>query len=227
MNSLLLGGLMQVMTVRDRALNCLGFNLVRNALSDDMVGRLRATTTGPAAFRGLVHQLTGIVLSAAIRDVIVGERSVETPMGLSTARFINSEVALVPVLRAGLGMMFGGLQFLPDAKVYCLGMYRDEKSLEPVPYYNKLPDTVTADVLIILDIMLATGGSICDAIDALKRYNTPIKVATLIAAPEGVLKVLNTHPDVEIFSVALDDCLNDSGYIVPGLGDAGDRYFNT
>lgn len=213
--------------MREQALALPGFHLVETAVSKSLVGAMRSVYTQPAEFRRLVHTLTGITLSAALRDATMEEHEIRTPMGRALCQSIVSEIALVPVLRAGLGMMFGALNFFPTAQVFCLGMYRCEESLQPVPYYNKFPKEPTADIYVVLDIMLATGGSVCDAIEALRPYGKTIKVAVLIAAPEGVIKVHQTHPDVEVFAVALDQCLNEKGYIVPGLGDAGDRYFNT
>ncbi len=215
------------MTIREEALALPQFTEVSSPVILDKLAQLRAIETRPERFRDLVHILSGLVLCRALDTVQMEKISITTPMGAATAEKMVPRICFIPVLRAGIGMAFGGLQYFPDAQVHCLGMYRNEKTLNPVPYYNKLPPHATADIYVILDIMLATGGSICEAIALVKPYASPVIAASLIAAPEGVLRVTRQHPDVQIYSTALDLCLNDIGYIVPGLGDAGDRYFNT
>ncbi|MDP2349785.1 MAG: uracil phosphoribosyltransferase, partial [Chloroflexota bacterium] len=144
------------------------------------------------------------------------------------AEELADRIGLIPILRAGLGMVDAMLELMPTAQVWHLGLFRDEKTLRPVEYYNKLPDSATVDLCLILDPMLATGGSATAAIEVLKRWGAiRIKLVNLIAAPEGVEAVLQAHPDVEIYTAALDRQLNEKGYIMPGLGDAGDRQFGT
>ncbi len=159
-----------------------------------------------------------------------GTESVEvmTPLGTARGAVLESHITLVPILRAGLGMADGILQLIPQARVGHLGIYRDETSLQPVVYYNKLPMDVAETEVILIDPMLATGGSSAAAVDAIKRTGaTRIKMLCLVAAPEGIARMLQSHPDVVIYTAAVDSHLNEAGYIVPGLGDAGDRIFGT
>ena len=153
----------------------------------------------------------------------------ETPIAIARTRVLSGrKLALVPILRAGLGMVDGMLALLPAAKVGHIGMYRDEKTLEPVEYYCKLPADIAEREVIVLDPMLATGGSACDAISQIKKRGVKnLKFIGIIAAPEGLKRLQETHPDVDIYVAALDEKLNENGYIVPGLGDAGDRIFGT
>ena len=154
--------------------------------------------------------------------------SVRTPLEVTDAAELGVRIGLVPILRAGLGMVDAMLELMPTAEVWHLGLFRDEKTLRPVEYYNKLPDSATVDLSLILDPMLATGGSATAAIEVLKRWGaTRIKLINLIVAPEGVDAVTAAHPDVEIYCASVDRQLNDQGYILPGLGDAGDRQFGT
>jgi uracil phosphoribosyltransferase len=153
---------------------------------------------------------------------------VETPLETTKGAEVEPRVGLVPVLRAGLGMVEAMLELIPTAEVWHIGLYRDERTLRPVEYYNKLPTSASVDLCLILDPMLATGGSATAAIDVLKRWGAVrIKLVNLIAAPEGVAAVQAAHPDVEIHCASLDRALNEKGYIMPGLGDAGDRQFGT
>ncbi len=193
----------------------------------DKITRLREATRSPETFRILVGQVTTLLLYEALSDLAVASHIVQTPLASCEGGRLAQQVGFVPVLRAGLGMIPSALEHVPNAQVWCLGMYRDEESLIPMQYYDKMPDHPTADVYCVLDIMLATGGSACDAIARLKRYGKPVHLVSLIAAPEGVLKVVQEHPDTRVHVGALDSHLNEKGYIVPGLGDAGDRYFNT
>lgn len=164
----------------------------------------------------------------ATRDLPTTGVTVQTPLAASPARRLGVRVGLMPVLRAGLSMMDGALDLLPDAQVWHLGVYRDERKLMPVEYYNRLPPVPTVDVALILDPMLATGGSAVAVVDVLERWGVrDIRFAGIIGAPEGVRRFEAAHPDVPIYLAALDDRLNDRGYIVPGLGDAGDRQFGT
>ena len=192
------------------------------------LARLRATDTKPPEFRDLIAAISRVLFFEATRDVRLREVSVATPLATTTCHQIAEKIGLVPVLRAGLGMAEAMLQALPEAAVWHLGLYRDHTTLKPVTYYNKLPAKPDMDVAVVLDPMLATGGSAVAAIDILKAAGTPkVKFAGIIAAPEGVAALQAAHPDVPIFLAALDSHLNDIGYIVPGLGDAGDRQFGT
>ena len=189
---------------------------------------LRNAATEPKKFREIVRELSWLLGYEALADVRVRPISVETPLETTAAFELADRIGLVPILRAGLGMVDAMLELMPTAEVWHLGLFRDERTLRPVEYYNKLPDSATVDLCLILDPMLATGGSATAAIEVLKRWGaTRIKLINLIAAPEGVEAVSGAHPDVAIYCAALDRQLNDKGYILPGLGDAGDRQFGT
>ena len=192
------------------------------------LARLRAVETTPPEFRELVAAVSRELFYEATRDLKLKPVSITTPLATATANVIAEKVGLVPVLRAGLGMAEAMLDALPEASVWHLGLYRDHATLKPVTYYNKLPPKPDMDVAIVLDPMLATGGTTIAAIDILKKAGTPrITFVGIIAAPEGVRALQTAHPEVPIFLAALDSHLNDVGYIVPGLGDAGDRQFGT
>ena len=192
------------------------------------VARLRAADTRPAEFRELVAGIARALFLDATADLPVRPIPVQTPLAATTGEEIAARVGLVPVLRAGLGMADAMLQALPEASVWHLGLYRDHATLKPVTYYNKLPAKPDMDVALVLDPMLATGGSAVAAIDILKKSGIArITFIGLIAAPEGVAALIAAHPDVPLYLAALDEQLNDIGYIVPGLGDAGDRQFGT
>jgi uracil phosphoribosyltransferase len=192
---------------------------------------LRDEATEPKKFREVVRELSWLLGYEALADARVERRAVRTPLEDTTSHALADRIGLVPILRAGLGMVDAMLELMPTAEVWHLGLFRDERTLRPVEYYNKLPDSATVDLCLILDPMLATGGSATAAIEVLKRWGavrpTRIKLINLIAAPEGVAAVSSAHPDVEIHVAALDRQLNDRGYILPGLGDAGDRQFGT
>ncbi len=189
---------------------------------------LRSTATEPKKFREVVRELSWLLGYEALADIGVRPFEIETPLEPMVARRLADRIGLVPILRAGLGMVDAMLELMPTAQVWHLGLFRDERTLRPVEYYNKLPDSATVDLCLILDPMLATGGSATAAIEVLKRWGAVrIKMINLIAAPEGVAAVTAAHPDVEIYCAALDRGLNDKGYIMPGLGDAGDRQFGT
>jgi uracil phosphoribosyltransferase len=189
---------------------------------------LRSVTTEPKKFREIVRELSWLLGHEALADVRVEPIEIETPMERTEAFRLADRIGLVPILRAGLGMVDAMLELMPTAEVWHLGLFRDERTLRPVEYYNKLPDSATVDLCLILDPMLATGGSATAAIEVLKRWGASrIKLVNLIAAPDGVAAVTSAHPDVEIYCAALDRCLNERGYIMPGLGDAGDRQFGT
>ena len=189
---------------------------------------LRDESTEPKKFREVVRELSWLLGYEALADVEVRPLSVTTPLETTDAAELGVRIGLVPILRAGLGMVDAMLELMPTAEVWHLGLFRDERTLRPVEYYNKLPDSATVDLCLILDPMLATGGSATAAIEVLKRWGaTRIKLINLIVAPEGVDAVTAAHPDVEIYCASVDRQLNDQGYILPGLGDAGDRQFGT
>ena len=190
---------------------------------------MRDVGTGPKEFRELVKEITMLICYEAMRDLPLTPVAIETPLEIATCFMIDGKkMAVVPILRAGLGMMDGVLDLVPAAKVGHIGVYRDPSSLEPVEYYFKMPPDIADRIAFIVDPMLATGGSACDAIAMLKKQGCHnIKLMVLVAAPEGVARVEAAHPDVAIYAASLDRGLNDHGYIMPGLGDAGDRIFGT
>jgi uracil phosphoribosyltransferase len=192
---------------------------------------LRDEKTEPKKFREVVRELSWLLGYEALADARVQPLTIRTPIEETQAAELGERIGLVPILRAGLGMVDAMLELMPTAQVWHLGLFRDERTLRPVEYYNKLPDSASVDLCLILDPMLATGGSATAAIEVLKRWGavTPVrmKLVNLIAAPEGVDAVTSAHPDVEIYCAALDRQLNEKGYIMPGLGDAGDRQFGT
>ena len=189
---------------------------------------LRDANTEPKKFREVVRELSWLLGYEALADARVRPITVRTPMESMQGAELADRIGLVPILRAGLGMVDAMLELMPTAQVWHLGLFRDERTLRPVEYYNRLPDSATVDVCLILDPMLATGGSATAAIEVLKRWGAArIKLVNLIAAPEGVAAVQAAHPDVAIHCAALDRQLNEKGYIMPGLGDAGDRQFGT
>ena len=190
---------------------------------------LRDENTGVKDFREVVSEIATLMCYEATRDLPLEEVEIKTP--ITTAKFktiAGKKLAIVPVLRAGLGMVDGILTLSPSAKVGHIGLYRDPDTLEPVEYYCKMPNDIAEREVIILDPMLATGGSASAAIQFIKNYEVKnIKLMNIIAAPEGIQRVHHDHPDVDIYCAALDEKLNDHAYIVPGLGDAGDRMFGT
>jgi uracil phosphoribosyltransferase len=189
---------------------------------------LRDERTEPKKFREVVRELSWLLGYEALQDVGVTPITIRTPIEEMEAAELGERIGLVPILRAGLGMVDAMLELMPTAQVWHLGLFRDERTLRPVEYYNKLPDSATVDLCLILDPMLATGGSATAAIEVLKRWGAAkIKLVNLIAAPEGVEAVTTAHPDVAIYCASLDRQLNEKGYIMPGLGDAGDRQFGT
>jgi uracil phosphoribosyltransferase len=189
---------------------------------------LRATTTKPKKFRELVRELAILLAYEATADLQLSEKTVTTPMGEAHGFEVGEKIGLVPVLRAGLGMVEGVWEMMPAAEVWHIGLFRDERTLKPIAYYNRLPIAPTVDVCLVLDPMLATGGSASATIDILKRWGAKkIKYMGLLAAPEGIARLSADHPDVPIHLAVIDERLNDIGYIVPGLGDAGDRQFGT
>lgn len=190
---------------------------------------IRDKKTGPKEFRELVDEVATLMGYEVTRDLPLTEIDIETPVSRAKSKVLaGKKLGIVPVLRAGLGMVDGLLKLVPAARVGHVGLYRDPETLNPVEYYCKLPADVVERILIVTDPMLATGGSASAAIDFLKREGcTTIKLMCLIAAPEGIARIQKDHPDIDIYVSAVDEKLNDHGYIVPGLGDAGDRLYGT
>lgn len=190
---------------------------------------LRDKNTSVKEFRELVSEIASLMCFEATRDMPVEEIEIETPVGMAKVkRLAGKKMAIVPILRAGLGMVDGILQLVPSAKVGHIGLYRNPETLEPVEYYCKMPNDIAEREVYVLDPMLATGGSATAAVSFIKNYGVRhIKLMCIIAAPEGVERIRKDHPDIDLFVAAVDSHLNDHGYIVPGLGDAGDRIFGT
>ncbi len=190
---------------------------------------IRKAETGTKEFRELVDEVAGLMAYEITRDLPVTETTIDTPVAKTKAKVLSGKkIGIIPILRAGLGMVEGVLRHIPTAKVGHVGLYRDPETLMPVEYYFKMPNDIEDRDLIVVDPMLATGGSAKDAIDSLKKRGaTNIKLMCLIAAPEGVDHIKQAHPDVDIYLAAIDEKLNEKGYIVPGLGDAGDRLYGT
>lgn len=193
------------------------------------ITHIRKTETGTKDFRELVDEVAGLMAYEITRDLPLTEVEVETPVAKTEAKVLSGKkIGIVPILRAGLGMVDGVLRHIPTAKVGHVGLYRDPKTLMPVEYYFKMPNDISERELIVVDPMLATGGSAADAIQSLKKRGAKkIKLMCLIAAPEGVDHIQKEHPDVDIYLAGIDEKLDEKGYIVPGLGDAGDRLFGT
>lgn len=192
------------------------------------ISKLRSVDTDPRKFRELVREISALLTYEATKDFKLRPVAVETPLTKMTGQELDDSIGLIPVLRAGLGMVEGVWELMPSAEVWHIGLYRDERTLKPVQYYNKLPLDPTVSVCMILDPMLATGGSASATVSLIKKWGAKrISYLGLIAAPEGVARLQKDHPDVPIYLAALDDHLNENGYIVPGLGDAGDRQFGT
>ena len=203
--------------------------IVDHPLIQHKISLLRDRNTGTKEFRDLVSEVAMLLCYEATRDLPTEEVEVETPIALARTKVLaGRKLALVPILRAGLGMVDGMLSMIPAAKVGHIGLYRDEETLKPVEYYCKVPSDIDEREVLVLDPMLATGGSASDAITQIKKRGAKhIKFIGLIAAPEGMKALHEAHPDVDIYVGTLDERLNDQGYIVPGLGDAGDRIFGT
>lgn len=190
---------------------------------------IRDINTGTKEFRELVDEVATLMAYEITRDLPLSQKEIETPIGKGPSNVLaGKKLGIVPILRAGLGMVEGILNLIPAAKVGHVGLYRDPETLEPVEYYVKLPSDVAERDLILVDPMLATGGSAIEAVNSLKKRGAKkIRFMCLIAAPEGVKEMTDAHPDVDIYIAALDEKLDENGYIIPGLGDAGDRLFGT
>jgi len=192
------------------------------------VTRMRDVRTDPKKFRELIREVSALLAYEATQDLEIHKVQVQTPLALADGYDLVERIGLVPILRAGLGMVEGVWGLMPSAEVWHIGLYRDERTLKPVAYYNRLPIEPTVSVCLILDPMLATGGSAIATVDILKKWGVSrIKYIGLIAAPEGINALHTAHPDVPIYIAAVDQRLNEHGYIMPGLGDAGDRQFGT
>jgi uracil phosphoribosyltransferase len=197
--------------------------LVRHKLS-----LLRDRRTDHKMFRELLRELAVLIAYEATEDLATEDCLVTTPLGQAEGHVLKERIGLVPILRAGLGMVEGIWNLMPNTEVWHIGLFRDEETLEPVEYYNRLPVSPTVDVCLIVDPMLATGGSAVAAVDILKRWGARrIKFVGIIAAPEGIDSIRSAHPEIDVYLAAIDKHLNQSGYIIPGLGDAGDRLFGT
>ena len=204
------------------------FNLIDHPLIKRDITVLRDVSTQPEIFRAAVKRISNILAVEITKDVELNTFEINTPLEKTTGYKLQKEIVLVPVLRAGLGMVSGFLEIIPDAKVGHIGLQRDEITLKPIEYYYKTPKNIDAAKVILLDPMLATGGSAAEALNYLKKRGARNLIfACLVAAPEGIKKLYSGHPDIKIYGAALDRELNDKGYILPGLGDAGDRTFGT
>ena len=205
------------------------FQVIDHPLIQHKLKMIRKKNCGTKGFREVVNEIAMLMAYEVSRDMPLEDVVIETPMGKSTQKTLSGKkVAIIPILRAGIGMVDGILELIPAAKVGHVGLYRDEETLQPHEYFVKLPEDIASRQLFVVDPMLATGGSAIMAIDSLKeRGASNIKFVCLVAVPEGVKALQEAHPDVDIYTAALDERLNEDGYIVPGLGDAGDRLFGT
>lgn len=203
-------------------------NLLKHPLLTHKLTLLRRKETGTKDFRETLEEIAGLMAYEITRDLPERNITVETPLGKCATQELAREVVLIPVLRAGLGMVNGIANLIPTARVGHIGMYRDHDTLKPITYYSKFPDNLADAVVMVLDPMLATGGSASAAIQVLKDHGAKtIKLVCVVGAPEGIDRIRKDHPDVQIYLAGLDEKLNSNGYIVPGLGDAGDRLFGT
>jgi uracil phosphoribosyltransferase len=201
---------------------------VDHPLIQHHMAELRSVDTQPAEFRRLVHRLSVLLAYEATRDLVVSPRQVQTPLAMAEGKALRERIGLIPILRAGLGMVDPLIELIPTAEVWHLGVYRDEATHRPVEYYSRLPATQPVDVALVLDPMLATGGSAVAVLGTLRDWGVRrLKLLAVIAAPEGIRHVQARFPETQIYVAAVDSHLNEHAFIVPGLGDAGDRAFNT
>lgn len=202
--------------------------ILDHPLIQDKMARLRDEETNSNGFRALVSEIASLMCYEATRDLPTHAVDITTPCGVAHGHMVNRKMAFVPILRAGLGMVDGMASLVPNAKVGHIGMYRDHSTLQPVEYYSKLPSDIDCCEVFVLDPMLATGWSAVESIKLIKEKGAKnIRFLCIVSAPEGIALIQKEHPDVQIYAAALDEKLNESGYIVPGLGDAGDRIFGT
>ncbi len=202
--------------------------LDQHALIQHHLGIVRDRRTEPWRFRNSIRQLAGLLAAHATRDLKIREETIQTPLTTCNVRRLADRIGLVPILRAGIPMVDPLLELIPEAEVWHLGLYRDEATAKPVPYYNKLPAGSPVDLALVLDPMLATGGSASMACQSMIEWGVAeTRVLAVIAAPEGIEKLTTAFPAVSVYACCVDECLNDRKFIVPGLGDAGDRVFNT
>lgn len=203
--------------------------IMNHPLIQHKISLLRDKATGVKEFREIISEITMLMCYEATRDLPLKEVEIETPLAVAKTKVLaGRKIAFIPILRAGIGMIDGVMELIPAAKIGHIGLYRDPETLRPVKYYSKLPSDIDDRDVIVLDPMLATGGTAVDAIDIIKKEKPKsIKFMCIIAAPEGVSLLTEKHPDVQVYCAAMDEKLNDHGYIVPGLGDAGDRIFGT
>ena len=203
-------------------------NLLKHPLLTHKLAQLRRKETDTKEFRETLKEIAGLMAYEITRDLPVRDITIETPLGKCKTQELAMDVVLIPVLRAGLGMVDGISALIPTARIGHIGMYRDHNTLKPITYYSKFPLNISDAVVMVLDPMLATGGSSTGAIQVLKDHGAKtIKLVCVVGAPQGVECIMKDHPDVQIYLAGLDEKLNDQGYIVPGLGDAGDRLFGT
>jgi len=201
---------------------------INHPLLQHKLTALRDVNTGSKEFRELASEITLLLAYEALKGVELEDREIETPLTAMTGKQVRNDIVIVPVLRAGIGMLDGMLTLVPTAKVGFVGMYRDPETKEPVEYYCKLPENLNEPVAIIIDPMLATGGSLAATVDLLKREGIDnVTIVSILSAPEGIAVIEGRFPDVPIYTAAVDEYLNDHRYIVPGLGDAGDRLYGT
>jgi uracil phosphoribosyltransferase len=203
-------------------------NLLKHPFLTHKLTRLRRKETDTKDFRRTLGEIAGLMAYEITRDLPLKDITIETPLGKCHTQELARDVVLIPILRAGLGMVEGISNLMPSARIGHLGMYRDHETLQPKTYYSKFPDNLPDAIVMVLDPMLATGGSSSAAIQILKDHGAKtIKLVCVVGAPEGIDKIMKDHPDVQIYLAGLDEKLNHNGYIVPGLGDAGDRLFGT
>ncbi|WP_342268839.1 uracil phosphoribosyltransferase [Spiroplasma endosymbiont of Aspidapion aeneum] len=206
----------------------MGLIILDHPLITDKLTRMRKVETNSKDFRENLNEISQLMVYEIFRDVETIDIKIKTPVGKTVGKKIKKPVVLVPIIRAGLGMIHGIVSLLPSCKIAHIGLYRNEETLQPVKYYAKAPDDIARCTVVVVDPMLATGGSASAAIDIVKEWGVKdIKFVCLVAVPEGVKLLANNHPEIDVYVGALDEKLNEKGYIVPGLGDAGDRIYGT